>query len=151
MRVVNRGVAHFGYNETSGCDYNSNNEPFSQFGSHVHLTALGRDSNVQELKMTELFITPMSPLFTCFFKVSVSLVVLWHCPFQPMALVSLWLSSGLQLLKSAPICPRERVCNQPDQVPGLPHCGTSKTLALAQKGAADRGGLWAVGLDYPMA
>lgn len=101
--------------------------------------------------MTNLFITPASLLFTCFFNVSVSLEVLRHCPSQPTALATLWLSSGQQVLKSAPIYHGKRVCNQTDEVPGLPCCGTSKTLALAQKGAADTGGLWAVGLDYPMA
>lgn len=51
----------------------------------------------------------------------------------------------------SPHMPQGKECNQADQVPGLPHCRTSKTLVLAQKGVVDRGGLWAVGLNYPMA
>lgn len=39
--------------------------------------ALDRDPNVQGLKMTNLFITPVTSVYF-FFKVSVSLVVLWH-------------------------------------------------------------------------
>lgn len=82
-----------------------------------------------------------------FLKVCIiSMVICWLCPFQPLALVSLWLSSRLQLLKSAPLCPRKRVCIQTDQVPGTPPCRTSQTLALAQRETADRGGLWAAGL-----
>lgn len=87
-----------------------------------------------------------------FLKVCIiSMVICWLCPFQPLALVSLWLSSRLQLLKSAPFCPRKRVCIQTDQVPGPPPCRTSQALALAQRERADRSGLWAAGLGSAMA
>lgn len=87
-----------------------------------------------------------------FLKVCIiSMVICWLCPSQPMALVSLWLSSRLQLLKSAPLCPWKRVCNQTGQVPSPSPCRTSQALALARKGTPDRvvSGLWDWALPWP--
>lgn len=80
----------------------------------------------------------------------ISMVICWLCLSQPMALVSLWLSSKLQLLKSDPLCPRKRVCNQTDQVPGPPPSRMSYTLALAEKDMAERGGLCRVGFCHSL-
>ena len=94
-----------------------------------HASKCPRSGNDQAVHDTS--VTPACLLFK---SCVISMVVYWHRPSQPMALVTLWLSSRLWLLKSPPLHSQERVCVQPDQVPAPLCCVASWMLALVQRG-----------------